>query len=380
MNRIHHRYSIVLIILFCMMISFVMMNDVFQFYQPPSILKVENRNLAKKPFFIPANLDPYPKAYDKFYNDRFPYRTNLIKNYAYYIGLKFYRQSPFPEKVSIGRDGWLFYGKEKPFYLGTFPMNRSQVLQTVHEIHNRALFFHQRGIRFYFAVPPMKQEIYSENLPPDYYRSDKPTVTEQIIEEVKKDTLVRFIDLKKALLSAKATGRLYYKTDNHWNQWGGYFGYKAILDRMSRDYPSLRTLDTSDFRIEMKTIKGKNLAQMMNLSDFIQEEDPTPIMKSPRAKVAKSRGYTARPGFWYPQEFELDREIDDKRLPSIIIVRDSYFYGIMNYILENFRQTVVLYDSGHYGTWDDIMAKEHPDLVLYMIYEPLLPNLVGLNW
>jgi hypothetical protein len=52
----------------------------------------------------------------------------------------------------------------------------------------------------------------------------------------------------------------------------------------------------------------------------------------------------------------------------------------MPYIIENFRKTVILYDSGTYGIFDDAIQTEKPDLVLYMIFEPLLPNLIGIDW
>jgi hypothetical protein len=230
------------------------------------------------------------------------------------------------------------------------------------------------------AVPPIKQEIYPEYLPQNYYRVPGKNVTEQVLDLVRKDTMITFIDLKSALLKAKKFGRLYYKTDNHWNALGGYYGYRAVLDRMKQDFPLLNPLDTTDFTIEKKVIKGKNLAEIMNLTDYIQEEDLIPHMKVERAKEGKKRGYKPRPIFPYPLEFEMVREVNNANLPLLVIVRDSYFYGMMPYIIENFRKTVILYDTYTYGIFDDAIKIEKPNLVFYMIYEPHLPNFVGINF
>ncbi len=380
MKRTHHIYSIILMVFFFIMISFVMMNDIFYFSTPPQVLKMEKRNLSRKPIINITHLKSYPAAYTRFYEDRFPFRIKLIDYYAGVISLRFFHKSPYPDKVDLGREGWMYFAIERPFYQGTFTLPYDKIRKIASEIHNRAAYYHDKGIKFYMAVPPIKQEIYPEYLPQNYYRVPGKNVTEQVLDLVRKDTMITFIDLKSALLKAKKFGRLYYKTDNHWNALGGYYGYRAVLDRMKQDFPQLTPLDTSDFTIEKQIIKGKNLAEIMNLTDYIQEEELVPHMKKELAKEGKKRGYKPRPIFPYPLEFEMVREVSNANLPLLVIVRDSYFYGMMPYIIENFRKTVILYDTYTYGIFDDAIKIEKPNLVFYMIYEPHLPNFVGINF
>ena len=379
-KKTHHIYSIILMILFFITISFVMMNDLFQFSLPPKVLVMEKRNLSRKPIPDIKRLDNYPLAYTKYYNDRFPFRTNLISYYAGVVNLKFFHKLPYADKVFLGKDGWMFFSNERSFYEGKFQLDDNQVNQIVNEIHKRAVYYHKKGIPFYLAIPPMKQDVYPEFLPGIYNEATGKKVTEKIIELIKKDTLVKFIDLKNILLKSKKFGRLYFKTDNHWNSLGGYFAYRAILERMKLDFSRLRPLDTADFFIKTNITKGMNLAQILNLSDYIKEEEPIPIMKVENAREGMKKGYKPRPGFWYPQEFEVVREVENAELPKILIVRDSFFYGLMPYIIENFNKTVVLYDSGVYGIFENVTETEKPDLVLYLIFEPFLLNLIGINW
>lgn len=380
MKRTHHIYSIVLMALFFIMLSFEMMNELFHFYSPPQVLTMEKRNLARKPVFDINKLDPYPAAYSRYYEDHFPFRTKLIEYYAGVICLRFFHKSPYPDKVDLGRDGWMYFAVERPFYQGTFTLNDEQINKIVSEIHDRAAYYHEKGIKFYLAVPPIKQEVYPEYLPQNYFRAPGKNVTDRILDQVRKDTMIRFIDLKSAMLKAKKHGRLYYKTDNHWNALGGYYGYRAVMDRIKQDFPSLHPLDTTDFTMRLDSIKGKNLAEIMNLTEYIQDVEPIPVMKVERAKEGKKRGYKPRPIFPYPLEFEIVREVDNVSLPLLVIVRDSYFYGMMPYIIENFKKTVILYDTYTYGIFDEAIKTEKPDLVFYMIYEPHLPNFIGINF
>ena len=379
MKRTHHIYSIILMAFFFIMISFVMMNELFHFYSPPQVLVMEKRNLSRKPIFNIYKLDLYPAAYNLFYNDRFPFRTKLISYYAGVISLKLFHRSPYPDKVELGKEGWMYFVSEGALHKGQFTLSDDQIGQIVAEIHKRAVYYHDKGIKFYMAIPPVKQEIYPEYLPRKYYKLPGKNVTEKIIDLISKDTLVNFVDMKSALLKAKKFGRLYYKTDNHWNALGGYYGYRAVMDRMKQDFPSLHPLETSDFKMQTKVVKGKNMAENMNITDYVQEEDLIPHMKIERAKEGKRKGYKPRPTFPYPQEFEIVREVKNSGIPIVVIVRDSYFYGMMPYIIENFRKTVILYDTFVYGIFDDAIRIEKPDLVFYMIYEPHVPNLIGID-
>jgi hypothetical protein len=357
----------------------VMINDLFHFSSPPQVLIMEKRNLSKKPIFNIKNLDSYPAAYTRFYDDRFPFRTKLIEYYSLEVCMEFFHRSPYPEKVTLGKDGWMFHAIERPFYDGTLPLNDEQVSLIVAEIHKRAVYYHDKGIRFYLAIPPMKTDIYPEYLPGNYYKVKTITATEKIIEIVSRDSLIKFIDLKSALIKAKKYGPLFYKTDNHWNTRGGYYAYHAILDRMKQDFSALQPLDTSDFKMNIQEIKGKNLTELIHLKDYFKDEEPTPNLKVERAKPGKIKGYKPRPDFPYPLEFEIVREVEDTSLPKILIVRDSFFYGLMPYIIENFKKTIIFYDSRVYGIFDDAVQIEKPDLVLYMIFEPRLPNLIGID-
>jgi hypothetical protein len=287
MRRTRFIYSVIMTVLFLSILLYSVMNDVFQYYSAPKVSYIENRFMARKPFFNISFLDPYPKNYSKYYNDQFPYRADLMAFHAGVISYSLFRNSPYPKKVVLGKEGWLYFALEKPFYEGTFDLSNAQIDSIVSQIHQRADFFRKKGIRFYFAVPPTKEEIYPEYLPGNYFRKKGKLVMDRIFEAFKKDSVINFIDLRKPLLEAKKNGRLYYKTDNHWNSLGAYYAYYEIINRMKEDFPQLKPLSRNDFTIENPKIDGQNLAVSMDLAKYIKDEDVVVSMKNKQAVIGK---------------------------------------------------------------------------------------------
>ena len=66
---------------------------------------------------------------------------------------------------------------------------------------------------------------------------------------------IPIVDVLPQLLASKKNGfDVYYKTDDHWNTYGAYQGYVAVMEGLNRFYPHLkvRAIEESDFtkRIE----------------------------------------------------------------------------------------------------------------------------------
>jgi len=379
MARTKKIYATIFSALFLCLISYSLLNDLFNFYTAPKASFTENRFMAKKPTMELTNMDAFPMAYSNFFNDDFPFRSNLLAFNSGAIVYSFFQRSPYPALVHLGKDGWMYFAIERKFYDGSFTLTADQISQIVQELHKRAVYYTSKGIKFYLIIPLMKNEIYPEYLPPDYFRSPTGTNTDSIIAAIKKDTLIGFIDLKEPLLNAKKFGRLYYKTDNHWNFLGGFYGYTEIMNRMKKDFPSLKPLTFDDLWLVPMEIYGKNLANIMGISKFIKEEDHYVKFKKPRAKEGILAGYIPRPDFGYPNEYEIVKVVPDTTLPKIVVIRDSFLYGIMPYLNESFSRAVYIYDTGVYAIHEEVIEKEKPDIVLDVIFEIHLHEIIGVK-
>ena len=96
----------------------------------------------------------------------------------------------------------------------------------------------ERNIDFYVAVAPNKHSIYGEELP--IKKGNKTTKLEQL-KAIFESEALDFIDLSDAFPD-KSEGRLYHKTNTHWNDYGAYWGYKALLSKIIEKY-NLRNLN-----------------------------------------------------------------------------------------------------------------------------------------
>ena len=369
-------YSVLLIIFFLSWILVPIFKDSFHFYSEPSISKTENRSLTRKPVFDISFLDPYPAAYEKYYTDHFVFRQKLLEAHS---GLIYYpfRRSPIPDQVDIGKDGWLFNGKnDKLIYQGKKWLTGDQIRSIVKILHKRTLYYRNKGIHFYVCFAPMSQEIYPEYLPNNYFRSPGGTQTDKLIAAIHRDTVIPFIDLKPVLLEAKKITRIYQKLDNHWNVIGGFYVYSAIMERMKKDFPMLKPLTKEDVTFTPHIKTGGGLSNMIGSCDVLTEEDYSPVFRHPHATFVQKAGYP--PPFWFPfkDEYEIVSAIPDQTMPKLFVVRDSFFNMPMLFFRESFRKTTVIWDSWMYRSNKDLIEKEKPDIVLLMIVEPVIGNIL----
>ncbi len=331
----------------------------------------DKRTLARKPFFEIKKLDPFPGAYTKYFNDHFPLQPALQKQYTlfnYFILDK----SPRPDYVNIGKNKWLYLvPREKTLYTGDPVVDNAGIKKIGLYLKERAEWHAKRGIKFYVAFPPIKPEIYPENNPSSFIRGKDGTVTDRIINELKKYPEINFIDLKTALLRAKPTGLLYCAKDNHWNSRGAFVAYKAIITRIKMDFP--RTGRPAEGDVTFRdTVVQYGLPEIFNLQDYLGNSILIPTIKNARAKLRVSERYTSEPPEGY---YETIKETNDPALPKAIIFRDSFTINLMPFLDENFCRTDYVFDKWNYDFHKSLVEKEKPDLVILLVNESTIYNL-----
>jgi len=375
--RIRRRYNVALVVLFAAGICIPWISDLFSKSREMTVSKSENRVLSGRPVFNASQPDSFPAAYEKYYNDHFFCRSRLMKFNTFLTGYYLFRQSPVPDKVALGSEGWLYStGREREVYGGVVSTSGPLLEAMVNEMRNRARWYRERGIAFFVTVVPMKSVIYPEFLPHWYLKSVKPTFTELVTARWEQDTLFHYIDLKTELISAKEAGALYYKTDNHWNGHGAWYAYRTIIARMMQRFPSISPLQRHEVRFSPDHYAAGDLARLAGLDGFYGELVFNPRVIRPRASEGTRAGYPVPKLFGYPSQYEIVMETADTSMPKIVVIRDSFFSPLTELISEHFSKSVFLFDAWHYGPNFDIIEKEKPDIVLLQIYEPHLANVL----
>ncbi len=94
----------------------------------------------------------FPREFEKYYNDRFPLRGQLIALNSY-LKTRFLSTSPVP-KVVIGKQGWLFYRGDnvstlKDDYLLNTPFDQIQLLQLQFYLEAKHEWLAEQGIPYF---------------------------------------------------------------------------------------------------------------------------------------------------------------------------------------------------------------------------------------
>jgi hypothetical protein len=365
-------YQFITVIIFLIFIGLPLFQDITNIFTLPK-LKGENKSAAKIPTLDIQRLDPFPSQFTTFYNEHFPFRA-LFFQFDYRI---LFKESPVKE-VIIGKEKWLFFEKNANFYQGLVPASDKEIEQAVKNLETRRNNYEEMGVKFYLVIAPISYEIYSEFLP-SYFLRAKETVTDKFCKQLHK-TDVSFIYLKEEFLKNKTAGRLYRKNDHHWNELGGYFAYKAIVDFIKKDFPQIPAYPLDDFELTPEYTKKGNLINMLNdnFKSFLDEDIWYQVKLKDSCKSwrpVKKVGYPPTKGFAYPWEYERGGETPLKELPNIVIIRDSYFDAVMPFFFNSFSRSVAIFDAWTYGENMDVVTQENAKIVLLFFTEAYIPNL-----
>lgn len=374
MNRNERIYSVFITVFFILLISVAVFNKQLQFSEYRTISTFEKRKLAERPAMNLEKLDPYPPLYTEFFNDHFPFRPELIKDYTWfnYFVLD---KSPKPDYVMIGKNHWLYLvPREKTLYTGYPTVSDSGIRNIGKYLDERTKWHLERGIRFYVAFAPMKPEIYPEYNPPSFLRAEK-TVTDKITGEIRKYPDIRFIELKPALLEAKKNARIYWARDNHWNSIGAFAAYREIMKSIRQDFPNARFIPEKEVSFR-DTVVHYGLTEVFNLGEELGDTIYHPTISNSHAKKIQDEVY-----FWDPPEgcWKTVTETAVSDRPKALIFRDSFTNFMMPFLDESFSKTVYIFDKWNYDYHREVVENVKPDLVILLIYEPLLYNLADLK-
>ncbi len=338
----------------------------------------ENRAKAAKPVFDLNNLDDFTKDYDTYYTDNFNLRQNfisLINRFDY----TFFKISPVPHRVTVGKDGWFYATKSADYYKGANLFSNAQMHQLKVELENRTKWAESMGTAYYLVIVPNKMNIYPEHLPQHIISISDSTRYDQVAA-LDQQSDINVIDLKKYILPHKeGEYDIYQHTDDHWNDLGAYYGYQAIMNRLSEKFPELKPFPLTDYKIESVTKEG-GLAKLVNAEKDYPENYIELIDLKPTYGIdGEKKGYLNE------QEMRnTEREIVkiNNSGPQLkcLIIRDSFTIALMRFFQEQFKRTVFIHDDWTYQMHTDIVESEKPDIVLVIILETELHKLLSNNF
>ena len=325
-----------------------------------AVTRFENRPTAAWP--RPALTRGFAPAFDRAFSDRFGGRDMLVR--LHHGGLLRVFDVSSLGTVMVGEDGWYYWLGEDGHsldrhYRATMDFPDVDVDGTVKELVRRSEWLASRGIAYVVAVVPEKFTIYPDHLPDWVARSRKPSPYDRVRDALARDGRVAFLDLRPALLAAKARERVYYKTDSHWNFNGAIIGYGEIMRAIQRQLGSklrqVAPVTRPAYTPGVDYYSG-DLLQMLGMPTRMGEDDVAPLAKvlGDTTRCAHRVDKDEFPGF----EFYV---CDKPGLPRAVVLRDSMAIPLIPLLSENFSRAVYISSR----TLDrEIIEREKPDVVI----------------
>ncbi len=369
--------DIALVVLFMLAIWLPLADELFGLDK--SKKPIEKRRLAERPDFRWSWDDflEYPSKYESYFNDHFGFRNWFI-NWHNHMKVQWLGSVSSP-KVIKGKNDWFFCtGNRTLDYCcqATQPFSLLELARWQEILEEWRDRLAERGTRFLLVLAPNKHTIYPEYLPDWVKKIGDKSRLEQLVEHLKEHSNIEVLDLRPAFLEGKKRGRLYHRTDTHWNDYGAYIAYREIMVRLRKWFENAAPQPESDFTGSTVLGRGGDMAILMGQERSIKEERIIFQPKTPRCARKVDAGEITNMGKWVKDGEPVVMECPSGRIARAVVFRDSYCSALIPFLSEHFGRTVYIWQHRFN---EEVIEHEKPDVVIFEILERLLTSVLQKN-
>jgi len=275
--------------------------------------------------------------------------------------------------VLVGKDGWLqFTGNNNlDDYQNALNFSAAElqaVAATIQACHEYA---REHNMTFLIVVPPNKASIYPDKMPEQIQPISRVARIDQLNNYLRKHNIPEVLDLRPALREARQQQDVYYKLGTHWNEYGAYIAYDAIINTLSQDYPELEPYSAKFLRFRL------NPAKLIERGDM----DTARILQVNHLSLEPTLFFTRKLNDVYFQlDFPVPRGIPtytriswipDSNLPSLLMYYDSFGrVGLNSYLGLNFSKVFYIHRNSSSVFFNrQTIEQFSPDIVIFEIVE-----------
>lgn len=298
--------------------------------------------------------------------DNIPFKNQLIainNSIDYFV----FRKAS-DERVILGEDEWLFYdfkddGDPIGCYQGTNLFTEADLLAIKNNCIAQRDFLASQGKEFVIFIAPNKERVYYEHLPDRYEKPAEMYRALQVVEYLRENTDLRVVYPYEELMETKKIleENIYYKTDSHWNEIGGYVGARALLGELGIEMPEITE---KQMKISGKKNRQGDLAKVLGLSKILQPFDV-------EYQVEGYDTHDVRTIQWDLKD-KLCYRADGADPRKIYVFRDSFATAIADYVGSQFQESCLKYKLAY--TYEDF-KKEDPDIFVVETVERYVEEL-----
>lgn len=266
----------------------------------------------------------------------------------------------------VGKDGWFFFARDNVIddYRATQPLTSLELQQIAENIIQTRDRLAEQGIEFLMLVAPNKATIYGEYMPDIYNVVGSQTRLDQVQQYLRAQTDIEIVDPRQDLLAAKPDSRLYEKTGTHWNDYGAFIAYQALMRAMQSRDVAVTLPSLNDYTVTTRVAGGADLAIMLSLQNDLQEQQILLQPRTSRQAAGASINFTEpNPN---PEMKTIAKEVAGSSGPRLLLFRDSFSNTLIPFISEQFSRSVYVWS---YTIPQEIIDAEKPDVVVLEFVE-----------
>ena len=308
----------------------------------------ENRVLESAPKITLSSLadGSFMDSIESYVGDHFMLRKSFIALNTR-IQLMMGKRDLGSNYSRIPAEGGVYFGRDDHLYEVLLP-NRTDVF--ARNVSAIQLFAKRTSLPFYFMPVPSGAQEQQDKLPFSASSHDQHEEFNMIKAGAGQNTKV--IDLFDAL-SDRTGNDYYYKTDHHWNTFGAYKGYEALIKAMN-----MKATPQSDF--DFKEVSNSFLGTLYSKAILTTQAPDVlylPVYKKQAAFTQKT-GKQQRTGLFWKEYLEKkdkysvflggnhsvdvvkNSAVDNSK--KLLIIKDSYANSMVPFLATNFQEIHII--------------------------------------
>lgn len=199
-------------------------------------------------------------------------------------------------QVILGKNNWLFLRETQQDYERVNCFSEKQKEQITEQLLKLKGLLEESGIEFVIYIAPNKATIYPEYMPETIFQRNSVSRADDLIEYIRANSDIKVVDPKKELLEAKELDTIYYTSDTHWNELGGYVGVQVLL----RELFGFEDKLTADKIVSYEGSRDGDLAKIGNITDIYKDTllYEVPFVKLDSSFYSDKKIYCIGDSFW----------------------------------------------------------------------------------
>jgi alginate O-acetyltransferase complex protein AlgJ len=299
----------------------------------------------------------FPGEFKYFIGNHFPLRDSLAKVHS--LALMKMNGPSEVGRVVVGQADWMFLRMDRD--MSTMSVSQTKLLAFRDQFEQRAALCRSIGAEYRVMIVPTKENVYAEFLPDRYRKFAIRTSEMSVIGRFMRTKSERIptIDLLARFMREKEISDLYFKSDSHWNEFGGFIACEELLRSLAG---GTNHFSATKYSIEMRVSPGGNEAKILGIQDRVTEDYP-------RVIVADGRNPTRDNGS--PVEFDTIN-LDDFNLQgtrtrcpeapyeSVLVFHDSFGVALVPFVSRQFKAATFIW----HGFLPNVVTNRRPKVVM----------------